>query len=133
MEMFVFFTIPWILSGQPFLHGTVVGGTEDAVVERYGVQGNALSFQTSLVFHHQFGIDLVQEDIPTFPKPHEAAHCRCVGLRCACLAQLFQTGDNLSHETEISNRTYYLPEGVERAVTKVEDRRREARYKGQAI
>ena len=29
--------------------------------------------------------------------------------------------------------TYYLPEGVERAVTRVEDRRREARYKGQAI
>ena len=35
--------------------------------------------------------------------------------------------------TKIGNRTYYLPEDVERIVTKVEDRRREARYKGRTV
>ena len=35
--------------------------------------------------------------------------------------------------TKIGNRTYYLPEDVERIVTKVEDRRREARYKGWTV
>ena len=35
--------------------------------------------------------------------------------------------------TKIGNRTYYLPEDVERIVRKVEDRRREARYKGRDI
>lgn len=32
--------------------------------------------------------------------------------------------------TKIGNRTYYLPEDVERIVTKVEDRRKDARYRG---
>ena len=32
--------------------------------------------------------------------------------------------------TKIGNRTDYLPEDVERIVTKVEDRRREARSRG---
>ena len=35
--------------------------------------------------------------------------------------------------TKIGNRTYYLPEDGERIVTKVEDRRREARYKGRTV
>ena len=35
--------------------------------------------------------------------------------------------------TNIGNRTYYLPDDVERIVTKVEDRRREARYKGRTV
>lgn len=35
--------------------------------------------------------------------------------------------------TKIGNRTYYLPEDVDRIVTKVEDRRREARYKGRTV
>lgn len=35
--------------------------------------------------------------------------------------------------TKIGNRTYYLPEDVERIVRKVEDRHREARYKGRDI
>ena len=35
--------------------------------------------------------------------------------------------------TKIGNRTYYLPEDVERIVTKVEDRRREARSRGREI
>lgn len=35
--------------------------------------------------------------------------------------------------TKIGNRTYYRPEDVERIVTKVEDRRREARYKGRTV
>ena len=35
--------------------------------------------------------------------------------------------------TKIGNRTYYLPEDVERIVTKVEDRRRAARYKGRTV
>lgn len=35
--------------------------------------------------------------------------------------------------TKIGNRTYYLPEDVECVVTRVEDRRREARYRGREI
>ena len=35
--------------------------------------------------------------------------------------------------TKIGNRTYYLPEDVERIVTKVEDRRKDARYRGHTI
>lgn len=35
--------------------------------------------------------------------------------------------------TKIGNRTYYLPEDVESIVTKVEDRRKEARWKGREI
>jgi predicted site-specific integrase-resolvase len=35
--------------------------------------------------------------------------------------------------TKIGNRTYYLPEDVERIVTKVEDRRKDARYRGLTI
>ena len=35
--------------------------------------------------------------------------------------------------TKIGNRTYYLPEDVERIVTKVEDRRKDARYRGRTI
>lgn len=35
--------------------------------------------------------------------------------------------------TKIGNRTYYLPEDVERVVTKVEDRRKDARYRGRTI
>lgn len=35
--------------------------------------------------------------------------------------------------TKIGNRTYYLLEDVERIVTKVENRRREARYKGRSV
>lgn len=35
--------------------------------------------------------------------------------------------------TKIGNRTYYLPEDVERIVRKVEDRRMEAAYKGRTI
>ena len=35
--------------------------------------------------------------------------------------------------TKIGNRTYYLPEDVEHSVTKVEDRRREARSRGREI
>lgn len=35
--------------------------------------------------------------------------------------------------TKIGNRTYYLPEDVEHIVTKVEDRRREARSRGREI
>lgn len=35
--------------------------------------------------------------------------------------------------TKIGNRTYYMPEDVERIVRKVEDRRREAHYKGRDI
>ena len=35
--------------------------------------------------------------------------------------------------TKIGNRTYYLPEDVERIVTKVEYRRKDARYRGHTI
>ena len=35
--------------------------------------------------------------------------------------------------TKIGNRTYYLPEDVESIVTKVEDRRKEARWRGREI
>ena len=35
--------------------------------------------------------------------------------------------------TKIGNRTYYLPKDVERIVTKVEDRRKDARYRGHTI
>ena len=35
--------------------------------------------------------------------------------------------------TKIGNRTYYLPEDVESIVTKVEDRQKEARWKGREI
>lgn len=35
--------------------------------------------------------------------------------------------------TKIGNRTYYLPEDVESIITKVEDRRKEARWKGREI
>ena len=35
--------------------------------------------------------------------------------------------------TKIGNRTYYLPEDVDSIVTKVEDRRKEARWKGREI
>ena len=35
--------------------------------------------------------------------------------------------------TKIGNRTYYLPEDVESIVTKVGDRRKEARWKGREI
>ena len=35
--------------------------------------------------------------------------------------------------TKIGNRTYYLPEDVENIITKVEDRRKEARWKGREI
>jgi hypothetical protein len=35
--------------------------------------------------------------------------------------------------TKIGNRTYYLPEDVESIVTKVEDRRKEAKWKGREI
>ena len=42
--------------------------------------------------------------------------------------------DNGTHAyTKIGNRTYYLPEDVESIVTKVEDRRKEARWKGREI
>ena len=35
--------------------------------------------------------------------------------------------------TKIGNRTYYLPEDVDSIITKVEDRRKEARWKGREI
>ena len=35
--------------------------------------------------------------------------------------------------TKIGNRTYYLPEGVDSIITKVEDRRKEAKWKGREI
>ena len=35
--------------------------------------------------------------------------------------------------TKLGHRTYYLPEDVESIVTKVEDRRKEARWKGREI
>ena len=35
--------------------------------------------------------------------------------------------------TKIGNRTYYFPEDVESIVTKVEDRRKEAKWKGREI
>ena len=35
--------------------------------------------------------------------------------------------------TKIGNRTYYLPEDVDSIVTKVEDRRKEAKWKGREI
>ena len=35
--------------------------------------------------------------------------------------------------TKIGNRTYYLPEDVESIVTKVEDRRKEAKWRGREI
>ena len=35
--------------------------------------------------------------------------------------------------TKIGNRTYYLPEDVDSIITKVEDRRKEAKWKGAAI
>ena len=35
--------------------------------------------------------------------------------------------------TKIGNRTYYLPEDVESIITKVEDRRKEAKWKGREI
>ena len=88
------------LRREPFFHRTVVGGTEDAVVERDGIQGNAASFQVCLVFLHQVGTYLVERDITPFPEPHEAVQRRRVGLRRTCLAQPFQTGDDLLHEGE---------------------------------
>ena len=117
-------------AGLP-LHMQSLSGLLPAIGQEAILQVGLL--KVGLIFLHQTGVDLIGRYIMAFPKSYEAVQCCCVGFRCACLAQLFQTGDNLSHETEISNRTYYLPEGVERAVTKVEDRRREARYKGQAI
>lgn len=35
--------------------------------------------------------------------------------------------------TKIGNRTYYLPEDVDSIITKVEDRRKEAKWKGREI
>ena len=57
--------------------------------------------------------------------------CRMLRISPRTLQTLRDNG-TLAY-TKIGNRTYYLPEDVERIVTKVEDRRKDARYRGHTI
>ena len=57
--------------------------------------------------------------------------CRLLRISPRTLQTLRDNG-TLAY-TKIGNRTYYLPEDVERIVTKVEDRRKDARYRGHTI
>ena len=57
--------------------------------------------------------------------------CRMLKISKRTLQTLRDNG-TLAY-SKIGNRTYYLPEDVEHIVTKVEDRRREARSRGREI
>ena len=62
---------------------------------------------------------------------HNGDVCRLLNISKRTL-QTFRDNGTLAY-TKIGNRTYYLPEDVERIVTKVEDRRKDARYRGHTI
>ena len=62
---------------------------------------------------------------------HNGDVCRLLNISKRTLQTLRDNG-TLAY-TKIGNRTYYLPEDVERIVTKVEDRRKDARYRGHTI
>ncbi len=57
--------------------------------------------------------------------------CRMLNISPRTLQTLRDNG-TLAY-SQISHKTYYLPEDVKRIVSTVEDRRKEARFKGKSI
>ena len=88
------------LYGQPLFHGTVVGGAQDAHIERYSIQGCAIYFQPCLVFHYQVLIYIVQLYILVQSETHETGQSRRIGFRCAFPVQAFQLPNDGIHEVE---------------------------------
>ena len=88
------------LLGEPLLHGAVVHGTENAVVERNRVPRHAVGLQESLVFLHQLRGDFVHYNVLAVPETPETAQCGRVRLRRPQLVQAAQLADDVVHEAE---------------------------------
>lgn len=65
-------------------------------------------------------------------KYNKSAYCRILYLVSPRTLQTLRDNGTLSY-SQINHKTYYHPEDVQRIVSIVEDRRKEAKFKGRTI
>ena len=86
------------LRGEFFFHGAVVGGAQDAHVERDGIKRKLSFFQIVFVCLYDLLVDFVQDDFFTFPETYEAVQCAFIGFPGADAPLVFQLADDGKHK-----------------------------------
>ena len=89
-----------VLWGISLSYGSVIGGSENAVIKGYGVFYNAAVVQVGFILLHQIGGDFMEEQVALLTEAPEAVEGTLIVFGSTVLAHLFQPGNVAMHEAE---------------------------------